>query len=232
MNTMHIDTAPLTAPHDMDIVVRQAARALGRHGLTHAYGHCSVRLDDSHFLVCAARPPGLVKPGEAGTVVCLDGELPDGVLGEVRIHREIYRHRPDVGGVVRSMPRHAMSLSVLRRTPRVVHGMSSYFSPSVPLWDDPQLIRTDAQASALVRLLGTSAAVSMRGNGVVVAGSGLKEALVLTWYLEDAARIELECLGAFAEVATLSDDEALQRATREGRIFERMWDYLTHGDVE
>ena len=133
---------------------------------------------------------------------------------------------------MRSMPRHAMSLSVLRRTPRVVHGMSSYFSPSVPLWDDPQLIRTDAQASALVRLLGTSAAVSMRGNGVVVAGSGLKVALVLTWYLEDAARIELECLGAFAEVATLSDDEALQRATREGRIFERMWDYLTHGDVE
>ena len=226
-------TASLPIPDEsLQKTVRQAARALGRHGLTHAYGHCSQRLDANHFLVCAARPPGLVQPGEPGTVVPIEGDLPPGVLGEVRIHREIYRRRADVGGIARSMPRHAMSLSVMRRTPRVVHGMSSYLSPGVPLWDDPQLIRSDAQANALADLLGSASALSMRGNGVVVAAPSVQDAIVLTWYLEDAARIEMECLAASVEVATLSPDEARQRATREGRIFERMWDYLTSGDPE
>ena len=52
-----------------EALVRVAARALARAGLVHAYGHCSARLDAGHFLVCAARPMGLIEPGEAGTVV-------------------------------------------------------------------------------------------------------------------------------------------------------------------
>ena len=73
--------------------------ALGRAGLVHAYGHCSARIDATSFLVAPSRPLGLVRPGERCTVVPLDGDLPEGVLPEVRIHREIYRRRPDVGGV-------------------------------------------------------------------------------------------------------------------------------------
>lgn len=225
--------AGVTAPLDeAQRTVRRAARALGRHGLAHAYGHCSQRIDERHFLVCAPRPLALIRPGEEGTVVSLDADLPPGVLGEVRIHREIYRRRPDVGGIVRSMPPHAMSLSVMRRTPRVLHGMGSYFSPEVPLWDDPQLIRSDEQAQALAEQLGRARALFMRGNGVVTAGRDLQEAVVLTWYLEDAARIEIECAGVGGHPAVLSEQEAAQRATREGRIFERMWDYLTAGDAE
>ena len=218
---------------DTQRVLRQAARALGRHGLAHAYGHCSLRLDDKHFLVCAPRPVGLMRPDDEGTVVAIDSpELPPGVLGEVRIHREIYRARPDVGGITRTMPRHTMSLSVMRRTPRVVHGMSAYLSPGVALWDDPQLIRNDEQALALARLLGDRTALCMRGNGAVVAGPSLQDAVVLTWYLEDAARIEMECLAESAQVVELTLEEADRRKTREGRIFERMWDYLTTGDPE
>jgi HCOMODA/2-hydroxy-3-carboxy-muconic semialdehyde decarboxylase len=214
------------------VMVRRAARALGRHGLAHAYGHCSQRLDERHFLVCAPRPMGLIGAGEDGTVVDIDAELAAGVLGEVRIHREIYRNRPDVGGIVRSMPPRAMGLSTTRRTPRMVHGMSSYFWAGVPLWDDPQLIRSDAQATALAMLLGESSALVMRGNGVVTAGSNLAEAVVLTWYLEDAARIEIDCSGMNDEPVVLSQAEGRQRATKEGRIFERMWEYLTAGDIE
>ncbi len=225
-------TAVPAAGHDPQRRVRQAARALGRHGLAHAYGHCSQRLDERHFLVCAARPMGLIAPGEDGTVVALDGPLPPGVLGEVRIHREIYRRRPDVGGIVRSMPPRAMSLSVLRRTPRPLHGMSAYLAPRIPLWDDPQLVRSDTQALALAERLGDAAAVVMRGNGVVTAGRDLPEAVVLTWYLEDAARIEVDCAALGGEPVLLRDDEAALRATREGRIFERMWEHLTAGDPE
>jgi HCOMODA/2-hydroxy-3-carboxy-muconic semialdehyde decarboxylase len=217
---------------ESEIIVRRAARALGRHGLVHAYGHCSQRLDEKYFLVCAPMPMGTIPSGENGTVVAIDEPLPPDVLGEVRIHREIYRRRPDVGGIVRSMPPRAMSLSALGRTPRMLHGMGTYFSPSIPLWNDPQLIRSDESAAQMAELFGTGRAVVMRGNGTVVAADSVQDAVVLTWYLEDAARIELDCLAASDAVVVLTETEAKARATRSGRIFERMWDYLTHGDPE
>ncbi|MFA5685203.1 MAG: class II aldolase/adducin family protein [Lysobacteraceae bacterium] len=212
--------------------LRIAARALGRHGLVHAYGHCSLRLDARRFLVAPARPLGLVAPGEPCVVAPIDGPLPDGVLPEVRIHREIYRLRPDVHGVARIQPPKTMSLSVLRRTPRARHGFGSYFHPQPPLWDDPLLLRDDAQAARLAQQLGDAPAIVMRGNGAVVAGDSIEAAVVLAWYLEDAARVELDCLAAPDLAVAFTEAEARQRATWNGRLLERMWEYLTHGDPE
>lgn len=215
-------------------VVRVAARALARAGLVHAYGHCSMRLDSRHFLVCAAQPMGLIGNHEDGTVVCIDGELPEGVLGEVRIHQQIYQRRPQVGGVVRSMPRDVMTLSAAGITPAARHGMGTYFSPGVPLWDDVQLIRSLQQAQGVAQAMGESPAVVMRGNGAVVAAESLEKAVALTWYLEDAARIELQLrsAGLAGSDDIVSHQAAQQRATSAGRIFERMWEYLTAGDTE
>lgn len=212
--------------------VRIAARALGRHGLVHAYGHCSLRLDAGHFLVGASKPLGLVQPGDLGTVVAIDGPLPEGVLPEVRIHREIYRLRPDVGGVARVQPPKTMSLSVLGRTPVACHGFGSYFHPQPPLWDDPMLARSDEQAAALAARLGSARGIVMRGNGAVLAGDSLEMAVVLAWYLEDAARVELDALSTGREPIRFSDAQSATRATWNGRLLERMWDYLTSGDPE
>lgn len=216
---------------EQSALVRTAGWALSRHGLVHAYGHCSLRLDEKHLLVSPAKPLGLVGESDACTVVPLDGELPDGVLGEVRIHREIYRRRPDVGGVVRAMPRDAMTLGTLRRTPLPRHGMGAYFAPRLPLWDNPHLLRSDVQAAALADEFGEARAILMRGNGTVTAGATLQEAVVLTYYLEDACRIELACLatGLVDEGAVMTVEESKARATWNGRILDRMWDYLTQG---
>jgi len=212
--------------------VRAAARALGRTGLVHAYGHCSARIDDASFLVAPSRPLGLVAPGEPCTVVPLDGPLPDGVLPEVRIHREIYRRRRDVGGVARVQPPKTMSLSVLGLTPVARHGFGSYFHPQPPLWDDPLLLRSDEQAVQLAAQLGDARAIVMRGNGAVTAGESLQAAVVLAWYLEDAARVELDCLSTARAATRFTDAQAEARATWNGRLLERMWDYLTAGDPE
>ena len=210
-------------------LVRQAGRALARHGLVHAYGHCSMRLDQGHFLVSPAKPLGLVGDEDSCSVVPLEGPLPDGVLGEVRIHREIYRRRPEVGGVVRSMPPRVMTLGTARITPKPRHGFGSYFAPQPPLWDDPQLLRDDVQAAALAEQMAAARAIVMRGNGAVTAGGSLEEAVVLTWYLEDAARIEFEARAAgIAEGGViLGEAEVAQRATWSGAILDRMWAYLT-----
>src|SRR3546814_8762425 len=87
------------------------------------------------------------------TVVPIDGPLPEGVLGEVRIHREIYRRRPDVDGICRIMQPALMALSVAGIVPVPRHGIGAYFS-RVPLWNDPRLLRDDGAAAALAEASG------------------------------------------------------------------------------
>ncbi len=112
------------------IIVRKMARALARGGLVNAYGHCSVRLDDKSLLVCAAKPMGLIRSGEPGTVVPVQGALPDGVLGEVQMHQQIYQRRPEV--ICRFLSPNVLALAALGLTPKARHGFGSYFYPQCP----------------------------------------------------------------------------------------------------
>ena len=214
--------------------LRLAARALARGNLVHAYGHCSLRLDSAHFLVCAPKPMGTILPGECGTVVPVDGPLPDGVLGEVRIHQSIYRLRGEVNAICRIMPPQLGLLALLHRTPRPRHGFGAYFAPRLPLWDDPRLLRDDHAAARLAQDLGDAKAVVMRANGAVVVGSNLVEAVALSWFLEEAARVEvgLMQMGQDGEHTLLNTEETAARQVTAGRVYERMWEYLTFGDTE
>jgi HCOMODA/2-hydroxy-3-carboxy-muconic semialdehyde decarboxylase len=217
-----------TAAPDPERLVQAAATALARGGLAHAYGHCSVRLNQTSFLVCAPVPMGLA--ANQPCVVCpIEGALPQGVLGEVRIHQKIYARRADVGGVCRVMPPTVMALSVLGITPRSRHGLGAIFAPQPPLWDDPVLLRDDDRAAALAATLGDAPAIVMRGNGAVAVGQTLPEAVTIAWFLEDAARVE-ERVRTFSnecEAGLLTPDEIAARQGFDGGIVERMWAYLT-----
>lgn len=208
--------------------LRQAARALGRAGLVHAFGHCSVRIDAKSFLVCAPMPMGLISV-EPGALVPIDGPLPDGVLGEVRIHQAVYRRRDDVGAICRIMPPTLMALSSQGVTPAARHGIGAYFAPSPPLWDDPALLRNDESAAALAESLGDAPAIVMRGNGAVVVADGLEKAVTLSWFLEDAARVErdVRAMGFPDGGKCLTDAEAAGRQIFSGGVMERMWQFLT-----
>jgi HCOMODA/2-hydroxy-3-carboxy-muconic semialdehyde decarboxylase len=214
--------------------VRMAARALGRNDLGHAFGHVSARLDADSFLVCAPKPMGLIAPEDEGTIVPIEGTLPDGVLGEVRCHQQIYKRRPDVNGIGRTFLRDVMTLSTFQRTPKSRIGFASYFAPFPPLWDDPLLLRDDAAALKFAETLGNARAIVMRGNGCVLTGATVEEAIVMAFFLEESAKTELAVMASGQEDRSLlfSNEQATARAVSSGRIFERMWDYLTNGDPE
>ena len=214
--------------------VRVAARALARNDLGHAFGHVSARIDPDHFLVCAPKPMGLIAPGEAGTVVPVDGPLPDGVLGEVRCHQQIYKRRPEVNGIARTFLRDVMTLSTFQRTPKPRIGFATYFAPCPPLWDDPLLLRDDAAAAEFAETLGDARAIVMRGNGCVLTGATVEEAIVMAFFLEEAAKTELAVMASGQEASSViyTPEQSKARAVSSGRIFERMWDYLTAGDPE
>ena len=203
-----------------------ASRAIGRAGLAHAYGHCSLRLNAREFLVSPAKPLGMVSNTDLPVTVPIEGPLPADVLGEVRIHQQIYQVRGDVCGIVRFQSPKVVSLSTLGRSPHARHGFGSYFAPQPPFWSDPRLVRDDERAAAVARTLGGARAIVLRGNGAVVVGSSLEEACVLAWYLEDAARVELDVLASGEPGNVLTPSEAADRATLQGRIVERMWDWL------
>ncbi|WBX84277.1 class II aldolase/adducin family protein [Sphingosinicella microcystinivorans] len=220
-------------PADAERRLRIAGRAVARAGFMHAYGHCSLRIDADHFLVSPSMPLGLVPPGEPCHLLRIDAPLPENVLGEVRIHREIYRRRPDVAGIVRSMPPHVMTLAAHGAVPVPRHGFGAYFHPAPELWNDIQLLRSDDAAARLADQLGEGRAILMRGNGAVVAGGSIEEAVVLTWYLEDMARVDLAGRAAGLSGAPAPDAAACAaRATWAGAIRERMWAYLTVDDPE
>jgi len=216
------------------IIVRKMARALARGGLVNAYGHCSVRLDDRSFLVCAPKPMGMIAAGEPGSVVPVDGPLPEGVLGEVRMHQQIYKRRPDVKAISRFLSPNVMALAGLGVTPKARHGFGSYFYPQVPFWSDPGLIRNEPAAIGVAETLGKAAGVVVGINGAVTAGETHEQAVTLAWFLEDSARVELAALAAgLADKAPrMNEEQAQNRATWQGRIAERMWDHLTAGDPE
>ena len=211
-------------------LVRVAARAVGRAGLAHAYGHCSTRLDADTFLVSPAKPLGLVGAGDEPVVVGVQGALPAGVLGEVRLHQQIYRRRPQVNGIVRFQSPRVMSLSCLGRTPLPRHGFGSYFAPQPPLWNDTRLVRDDVLAASAAEVLKDARAIILRGNGAVTVGASLPEACFMAWYLEDAARVELDVLASGLPGLIMNAEECAARATTEGLIIERMWDWLSAGD--
>lgn len=215
--------------------VRVTARALARHGLVQAWGHCSARIDRQRFLVCAARPMGRIGVGEPGTIVHVDQPLPAGVLGEVRIHQQVYRQRPDIGGVCRMMPPVTTALSTLRIVPRPRHGVGA-FNAGCRFWDDPRLLRDDKLAAELVAHMGRAPSLVMRANGAVTVGGSIEIAACLAWCLEDAARVEerVRAVATVSEAAAtqLTLEEISVRQVSTGHVFERLWDYLVGDDPE
>jgi HCOMODA/2-hydroxy-3-carboxy-muconic semialdehyde decarboxylase len=173
-------------------------------------------------------PMGLIE-SEPGTLVPMDGPLPAGVLGEVRIHQAIYRRRPDVQAVCRIMPPALMALSTQGIVPRPRHGIGAYFAPAPALWDDPRLLRDDVSAAALADRLQSGTALVMRGNGAVVVADGLEKAVVLSWFLEDAARVErdVRAMGFQPNSGLLDEAEIEARTVFAGGVVERMWQWLT-----
>jgi HCOMODA/2-hydroxy-3-carboxy-muconic semialdehyde decarboxylase len=211
-------------------LIRIASRAIGRAGLAHAYGHCSLRLDAHHCIVSPAKPLGLVSDSDMPVPVPIEAPLSEEVLGEVRIHQQIYRLRTDVRGIVRFQSPKIVSLSALAKAPRVLHGFGSYFAPQPPFWRDTRLVRDNQRAAAVAAMLGTARAIVLRGNGAVTVGSSLQEACVLAWYLEDAARVELDVLASGEPGLAFDPEESSARATMHGKIFERMWDWMTRDE--
>ena len=164
------------------------ARVLFRE-LDDIYGHVSGRLP------AEAKSEGLLfarmriapKPLDPDEVMELDLSCrrvtgTQHVSGETFIHSEMYKARPDVGGVVHAHPFHVVTLSATGRQLQAFHPSSVPFRTGVPLFRSNQ-IDTENDGREVAEMLGEGKAIILKNHGAVTVGRNVAEAVVMMYVL-------------------------------------------------
>ena len=153
------------------------------------HGHISVRDGDTVYINDRGSSRISTRPDQIAAVRLSDGrsigdsEPPS----ETTLHLAIYRARRDAGSVAHFHPRAATAFAVAGRPLIVASNAGAWFGGTVPVYDDPELVRTDALGAALAQSLGASRAALLRGHGAVVLGEDIPECVTAVLFLEESA---------------------------------------------
>jgi 3,4-dihydroxyphthalate decarboxylase len=196
--------------------VAQACRVLAHQGLAEdVLGHVSVRVGTDRMLIRCRGPheSGLLftTPDDVH-LVGLDGpyDLPDGyaVPGELPIHAETLRRRPEVTAVVHAHPPAVVTADLAGLALRPIVG--AYNIPAmrlaldgVPVHPRGVLIRRAELAVEMLESMGDRPVCVLRGHGVTTTGATVAQAVVRALNLEALARITLGVAAAGGEAREL-----------------------------
>src|ERR1700733_12049104 len=98
---------------------------------------------------------------------------------EWHIHREIYRRRPDVKGIVHSHPQFIFTLSAVGQKLKPLFGATSFIpEDGAPVFDSPVLIDTEVRGKGMADAMGDALMVVLRQHGTVMVGRSAEEAVV------------------------------------------------------
>jgi len=211
-----------------------AHRILVDQGVLDAFGHISVRDQENpaRFLLARAAPPSTVAASDMISFG-LDGQpltVTDTPLFVERfIHSEIYRARADVNAICHHHAPSLMPFCITSRPLVPVSQAGAFMGAQVPLWDSAtefsdtaMLVSDSAQASSLARALGENALVLMRGHGVTVVGSSIKELVFRSVYSRREAD-HLQAASSFGPVHPLSKGEIEKARHVRTPILDRCW---------
>jgi L-ribulose-5-phosphate 4-epimerase len=168
---------------------------LVRYGLVvWTAGNVSARVPGADLLVI--KPSGLdydaLTPDNM--IVCdLDGEVVDGDLSpssDTAAHAYVYRHRPDVGGVVHTHSTYASAWAARGEpVPCVLTAMADEFGGEIPVGPFALIGGDDIGRGIVATLDGhRSPAVLMRNHGVFTIGTTARAAVKAAVMTEDVAR--------------------------------------------
>ena len=153
----------------------------------------------------ATRRPGLVaiKPSgvryedltaESMVVLDLDGAVVEGALkpsSDTASHLYIYRHRPDVNGVVHTHSRYATAFAAVGRPiPVYLTAQADEFGGEIPCAGFA-LIGDEAIGALVVEGIGRSPAILLKNHGVFTIGPTAEAAVKAAVMVEDVAATRL-----------------------------------------
>ena len=166
---------------------------LPRQGLvTWTSGNVSGRDPDTGYVVI--KPSGVryedLAPSKM-VVVALDGTVIEGPLKpsvDTTTHLYVYRHRPDVGGVVHTHSAYATSFAMLGQSiPVYLTAMGDEFGTEIPLGNYCP-IGGDHIGREIVRAIGCSPSILMKSHGVFAIGRNPEAAVKAAVMTEDVAK--------------------------------------------
>lgn len=168
-------------------------QALAQNGLvTWTSGNVSMR-DPASGLV-AIKPSGVMFPDltpEAMVIVNLNGSLEEGELkpsSDTASHLYIYRHRPDVNGVVHTHSNYATAFAANGMSiPVYLTAQADEFGGPIPCGGFA-LIGGEQIGKIVIDSIGKSPGVLLKNHGVFTVGPTGKAALKAAVMIEDIAR--------------------------------------------
>ncbi|MGC8781384.1 MAG: L-ribulose-5-phosphate 4-epimerase [Anaerolineae bacterium] len=155
-------------------------------------GNVSARDPESGLV--AIKPSGVryeeLRP-EHMVIVDLDGRIVEGDLkpsSDTASHLYIYRHRPDVGGIVHTHSPYATAFAALGRPiPCVLTAMADEFGGPIPCGGFA-LIGGEEIGQVVVESIGRSVACLLKNHGVFTIGKDAEAAVKAAVMTEDVAR--------------------------------------------
>jgi L-ribulose-5-phosphate 4-epimerase len=180
--------------------VSTAGKILYHLGLTEYMGHVSARVPGTDRIIIKPRHSETVHGmGEVGpkklVVIDLDGNLVegnddgDGPPSERFIHTEIYRARPDVGGVVHTHQMLATVFGVVeRKILPILHVEAPLLINGVPTYPSPDLITDPERGKAVAKVIGKAEVCHLQGHGIATASPTVEQATLAAIHLDRLAQ--------------------------------------------
>lgn len=210
-----IDAALKPVRRSQRAAVSVAARILAAEG--HSWGlagQITARADTGGYWTLPlglgfdeARPEALLRIDD--DIQTLEGT---GIANPaVRFHLWVYRARPDVACIVHTHPPAAAALSMTGR-PLVAAHMDTMMFHDDCAWlaDWPGVPLADEEGRLISEALGDKRAILLAHHGLMTVGASVEEATYLAYFMERAARMQLDA-GALGPVVT-ADPEACRQA--------------------
>jgi len=155
-------------------------------------GNVSGRDPQTGFVVI--KPSGVryeeLAPGNM-VVVDLDGRVVEGKhkpSSDTLAHVYVYRHRPDINGVVHTHSTFASAWAAVGKPiPAVLTAICDEFGGPIPVGAYAR-IGSDEIGREIVRSIGASPAILMKNHGVFTVGRTAEEAVKAAVMVEDVAR--------------------------------------------
>ena len=225
------------ARHDLAV----ANRIVSHEGIIDAFGHVSMRhpTRKDRYLISRSRSPEVVETSDIYEY-SLDSEpvkpLPKGIrgYGELVIHGEIYKARPDVNAISHHHGMAMLPFCNSGKELQALYHMGAQIGDKVPFWDSRDefgdtslLVLEPAEGRSLAKALGPNWLVLMRRHGATVAGRNLIELVFRTIYTYRNAELQLMTMAQGWTPSPLTRGEAKLARDRnlEPRPQARAWEY-------
>jgi ribulose-5-phosphate 4-epimerase/fuculose-1-phosphate aldolase len=229
---------------DLAATVALSCQILAKLGLfKETTGHVSARSSDDTAMLIRGRgkeesgllftkPRDVVRADFDG--VKLSKHVGLKTPNESCIHGELYRARPDVGGIVHAHPPSIVLTSMAGIELRPIFG--GYYPRAmrlalnrIPVFPSSLTLHSKDQVHEMMKVMGDRDICILRGHGIVVCGKTVEDATIKAIKLDALGRLNLQA-ASLEKITTISDEDQqafLRTRGTGGGSAEPLWRYYS-----